>query len=294
VTARGERAALAAMVAATLLWGATFVVIRDSVTVLRPGALLFARFALAVPLFALLILVRRRAPRARDLAAGALSGALMAGGLYGQAAGLRSTSAGSSAFLTCAGTLLAAPFAWVLLRQRPSRALATGLLLALAGSALLSLRGGLHAGPGELLTLLGAALFALQVVSLGRFAPGGDPLVIAAAQAATGALALAPQAGAAAAALRALDSAGLARVGYLAVAGSVLAPLLQILAQRRLAPGRIGLLFALEPVFALLFAITLGGERYVARWWLGAALILIGVVRVEWAAAASTPRPASP
>jgi drug/metabolite transporter (DMT)-like permease len=43
-----------------------------------------------------------------------------------------------------------------------------------------------------------------------------------------------------------------------------------------------GLLFALEPVFALVFAVTLGAERFEARWWLGAGLILAAVVMVEW------------
>ena len=74
----------------------------------------------------------------------------------------------------------------------------------------------------------------------------------------------------------------LARFAYLVLAGSTVAPLLQVLAQRVLPPGRIGLLFALEPVFALLFALTLGGEQFIARWWLGAALILAAVVLVEW------------
>ena len=60
-----------------------------------------------------------------------------------------------------------------------------------------------------------------------------------------------------------------------------MAPLLQVIAQRTLAAGRVALLFALEPVFALLFALGPGGERFGPAWWAGAALILIGVVRVE-------------
>lgn len=62
-------------------------------------------------------------------------------------------------------------------------------------------------------------------------------------------------------------------------------------AQRTLSAGRIGLLFALEPVFALAFAATVGAERYAGRWWSGAALILIAVTLVEgyaaWRASAS-------
>jgi len=278
------------MVAATLLWGGTFVAIRDSVGAIPPVTLVCGRFAIAAVLFAVTIALRRRAPARRDVWVGVGSGLLMLGGYTFQAEGLRSTSAGSSAFLTCAGTLLAAFFAWPLLRQRPSAALAAGIAIAMAGSALLSLREGLHLGRGEALTLLGAAIYALQVVMLGRFAAGADPLVLTGAQAATVALALAPFARGAGETFAALDAAGAWRFAYLAVAGSTLAPLLQVLAQRRLPPGRVGLLFALEPVFALAYALTLGAERFEARWWAGAGLILFAVVLVEWRAAVSARR----
>lgn len=287
---RGEPAAVAAMVAATLLWGGTFVAIRDSVGSIPPATLVCGRFAAAAVLFAVAVALRGRAPAARDLWAGAASGVLALGCYLLQAEGLRSTSAGSSAFLTCAGTLLAALFAWPLLGQRPGRMLAAGLGAALAGSALLSLRDGLRLGRGELLTLLGASSYALQVVLLGRFAAGADPLVLTGAQAATVALVLVPFAGGAVATLGSLDAANWTRFAYLAIAGSTIAPLLQVLAQRRIPPGRIGLLFALEPVFALAFALTLGAERFDPRWWLGAGLILSAVVLVEWRAAA-TARP---
>jgi len=284
---RGEAAALAAMVAATLLWGGTFVAIRDSVASIAPATLVCGRFAVSAAVFAVVVALRGRAVARHDVLVGAGAGLLMLGGYFFQAEGLLTTSAGSSAFLTCAGTLFAAFFAWPILGQRPGRVLVAGIAIALAGSALLSLHGGLRMGRGEALTLFGAALFALQVVMLGRFAPTADPLVLTGAQAATVALALAPFARGAVATFSALDGAGWGRFGYLAIAGSTIAPLLQVLAQRRLSPGRIGLLFALEPVFALVFALTLGAERFAAQWWLGAALILSAVVLVEWRAAAS-------
>jgi len=145
-----ERRAVAAMVFATLLWGGTFVAIRDAVAAVPPATLVATRFLGAGVLFALVLAVRRRRPTAEEYAGGALSGVLMVGGFYLQALGLRSTSAGSSAFLTCAGTLLAAFWAWLLLRERPSARLVAGIALAMAGSALLSLRAGLRLGAGEL------------------------------------------------------------------------------------------------------------------------------------------------
>jgi drug/metabolite transporter (DMT)-like permease len=280
-----ERAALAAMVGATLLWGGTFVAIRESVKAITPQALVFGRFAVAAGLFALVALLRRRAPGRKELVIGAGNGALMVGSFFLQALGLRSTSAGSSAFLTCAGTLFAAFYAWALLRQKPSRTLFAGLALALAGSALMSLDGALHLGTGEMITLAGASLYALQIVWVARHAGEVDALSIAGTQAAVVALLMAPFAGDLSHAFAPLGASGWRDFAYLAVAGSTLAPVLQISAQQSLSAGRIALLFALEPVFALVFALTLGGEHFVLRWWLGAAMILGAVVLVEWRAA---------
>lgn len=273
------------MLAATLLWGGTFVAIRDSVRALSPQLLVCGRFTVATVLFVIVALLRRRAPRPVEWRLGAGNGVLMVGAFFLQALGLRWTSAGSSAFLTCAGTLFAAFYAWLLLRQRPSSALFAGLALALAGSALMSLDAGLHLGRGELITLAGASLYALQIVWVARFAGDVDPIAVTLVQSAVTALLLAPFAGDPRPVFATLSSAGWRDFAYLAVAGSTIAPVCQVYAQQTLAAGRVALLFAMEPVFALVFALTLGGERFVARWWLGAGLILTAVVLVEWRAA---------
>ncbi len=280
-----QRAAILAMVVATLLWGGTFVAIRDSVDRLSPAALVFGRFAIASVVLWLLALVRRRLPDRHHLVVGAGSGVFMAGGYAFQAWGLQHTSAGSSAFLTCAGTLLAGLIAWPVLRQRPDRTMWVGLAIAVAGSALLSLDGGFRLGQGEAVTLLGAALFAVQIVWVARHADSIDPLALVTVQVTTVALLVAPFAGDLVVGYRGLPPEGWLAFAYLVLAGSTIAPLLQIDAQRVLPAARIGLLFALEPVFALVFALTMGSESFQPRWWAGAVLILIAVVWVEWRAA---------
>jgi drug/metabolite transporter (DMT)-like permease len=277
------------MVVATALWGATFVIVRDAVARVPPVSLVAVRFAAAAGILAVVVAARRRPVSRAALRGGALTGVLTAGGYLFQAVGLTATSAGTSAFLTCAGTLTAGLFAWPLLGQRPGARIAFGLALAVAGSALLSLRAGFHVGAGEAWTLLGAVVYALQIVAVARWAPRVDPVALAMIQAATVGAILLPFGGGRETFAAMLDSSGASRLAYLVVAGSVAAPLLQILAQRSLPPARVGLLFALEPVFALAFAVTVGGERFVARWWLGAALIVLAVVWVEWRAARTPP-----
>lgn len=276
-----ERRAVIAMVCATLLWGATFVVTRDALAAIAPLPLVLGRFSVALAVFLVAVALRpSRLNRAAWLG-GLASGSLTAGSYLFQAIGLTDTSAGSSAFLTCAGTLCAGFFAWPLLRQRPGPTLFAGILLALAGSALLSLRGSLDLGLGERWTMLGALLYALQIISVARFAPAADPVGLMAVQALVMVATLAPFAVKELGAFATLDATNWMRFAYLAIPASVIAPLLQVAAQRTLPPGRVGLLFALEPVFALLFALGIGGEHFAPRWWLGAALILVAVVLVE-------------
>src|SRR5205085_5038046 len=222
---RGERAGVTAMVGATLLWGATFVATRDTLGNLSPVELVGARFAVATVVLAFAWLARGGAGRMRPpwswratLAGGIVSGALGALSYLFQAIGLTATSAGSSAFLTCTGTVLAAFFAWPLLGERPSGRLLQGIALALAVSLLLS--GRLVPGRGEAWTLLGAAVYALQIVAVARWVPRSDPVALCALQAATVALVLLPFAPAAPARLLRLDGPGLARFAYLAIAGS--------------------------------------------------------------------------
>jgi len=160
-------AAVISMVVATLLWGATFVVIRDSLAGLSPATLVAVRFGIAAIVLATIARLRgvRLSRRARQatLRAGIAGGIAAAGGYLFQAIGLTSSRAGSSAFLTSTGTLFAALFAWPLLGQRPGGRLVLGIAIALVGSALLGVRGDLQIGAGDAWTLLGALCFALQV-----------------------------------------------------------------------------------------------------------------------------------
>jgi drug/metabolite transporter (DMT)-like permease len=269
------------MVAATLLWGATFVAIRDSVRDLPPLALVAARFGIAAVVYALVIAVRRRAID-RDAWIGGLTGAPFALACYElQALGLTTTSAGSSAFLTAGGTLAVAFLAWPLLGQRPSARIVTGVLIALAGSALLSWRAGFGFGRGELLTLLGAALWGGNILAIAARVERADPVSLAAVQTFAMALLALPLGASGLHAFAGLGAPTWLRFSYLALVGSVVAPLLQVVAQRSLPAARIGLLFALEPVFALMFAVSVGAERFSFVWWSGAALILFAVVLVE-------------
>jgi drug/metabolite transporter (DMT)-like permease len=274
------------MVVATLLWGATFVVVRDTLRDLPPLTLMAARFGIASLVWALVLVLHRvlggpfRGAR-EGLVAGLVTAPLTAGGYALQTIGLTETTAASSAFLTSTGTLMAAVVAWPLLGIRPGAILWVGLGLAAVGSALLSLREGLVMGAGEAWTLLGAVIYSFQIVGVAHWAARAHAGVMVAVQTVVTALIALPFSPDLASRVAEFSSDTWLRLGYLVLAGAVAAPLLQVIAQASLPPGRIALLFALEPVFALIFAVLVGGESFMIRWWVGAALILAAVLIVE-------------
>ena len=173
------------MVAATALWGATFVIIRDSVARIDPVALVCNRFGVATLLLVIVLVARRQRPDADAWCGGVLGGLFAAGGFLFQAIGLQTTTAGTSAFLTSTGSLLAGLYAWPILGQRPSGALVAGIALAAFGSALLAGPAALRIGAGETWTLVGAVCWGAWVVAQARFAPRAEPLALTTVQAAT-------------------------------------------------------------------------------------------------------------
>jgi drug/metabolite transporter (DMT)-like permease len=276
--------ALAVLVAVTAVWGVTFVQVKDAVAIYPLFAFLALRFGIAGCTLAVPGVLRLRSLGGAGAAAGVLAGSLLGAGYVLQTAGLERTTVSSTGFITGMYVVLTPLIALVLLRSRITAAAWVGVALSTVGLALLS---GIHAGSpaGDLLVLAGAAVYSLQIVLMERFAPRYDALAftlveMAAACAGLGIVAFArgelgvPH--------------GWTVWGALVVTGvfaSALAFLVQTWAQRRTSATRTALAFAMEPVFAAVFGITLAGDRLGALGWSGCAAIMAGILLAEPAAA---------
>jgi len=281
--------ALAVLLAVTAVWGITFVQVKDAIAIYPLFAFLALRFAIATVTLAPAARGRLRGLGRDGIAAAALLGALLAGGYALQTAGLDRTTVSSAGFVTGMYVVLTPVIAFAAFRATIGRTAWGGVVLATAGLALLS---GIGAGSpaGDLLVLGGAAVYALQIVLMERFAPRFDPLAftlveMAAACLLLGAVALA---GGEAAVPR-----GWTVWGALLVTGvfaSALAFLAQMWAQRRTSATRTALVFAMEPVFAALFGYTLAGDRLGVAGWAGCATIMAGIALAEPSAAGALTR----
>jgi drug/metabolite transporter (DMT)-like permease len=263
------------LTAVTAVWGWTFVVIKDSIAQYPVAPFLALRFGLAV---LVLLLVGRRLPARRSLPIGGLIGGAVAAGYALQTYGLQSTAPGTAGLITGLFVVFT-PLIDRLFGTRVPRRTGVAVAVALAGTALLA--GGnptARVGIGDLLVLGGAVCFALQVVLLSRHSAGLRPIDLALLQmavsfvvfSAAGSTSFAPPTGEV--------WFGVVITGVFA---SALAFPLQAWAQAKMSATRAALIMAMEPAWALFFAVLLAGQRLNPIQAVGAVLVLGAVVGHE-------------
>ncbi|MCI0544394.1 MAG: DMT family transporter [Actinobacteria bacterium] len=269
------RRAVAALVVAAFVYGATFVVIKSALADIPPVSYVAWRFVIgAVVLLAIAL------PRGREIwRHGSLTGVALFGGYVLQTSGLVVTSASNSALITGLYVVLT-PLLAGLFRRRPPNVWVLGAaLVAFVGIFLLTGSDGLTMSRGDLLTLGCAVMFALHIIALARWAPSHPVVPFTAVQLTVTALLAIPFALIVDGPVVPTPSVW----GALLVTGlgvGVGAFLLQVWAQTVLGPSTAAVILAAEPAFAVATAWVVLGERLDLRGWVGSALIVLAIFLV--------------
>ena len=291
---RRQLTADAALLLVTLIWGSTFVMVKNAVASFPVFSFLALRFAFAALALLPFVVLRQRNARANvpegkatplllRAAAPVLLGVALFAGYAFQTAGLHLTTPAKAGFITGLSVVIVPLFAALILRQPPSRNAWLGVGLAVVGLAFLTLQPGLQVAPGDLLVLACAFAFAAHILLTGNFAPRYDPLRLTLGSIITVAI----LSGAAALIFdRPLDPAALTpsvlfAAAFTGVLATSVAFGLQTSAQRFTTATHTALIFAAEPVFAGLFSFLLIGEVLGLKQVLGCLLILAGMVVAE-------------
>src|SRR3954452_241075 len=277
------------LVVVTAIWGITFVQIKDALELYPLFAFLAVRFAIAVAVLAVPAARRVRSLGRDGAVAGLLLGSLLAAGYALQTAGLERTTVSAAGFVTGMYVVFTPVFGYVLFRIRAPREVWLGVALAVLGLAMLS---GVSAGStaGDLLVLAGAALYALQIALMERFAPRYDPLAFTTAEMAAAFVGCAVMAAAAGQVEVPHGATVWAALLVTGIFASALAFLVQAWAQQRTSETQTALFFWLEPVWAGILGFALAGDRLGAIGWAGCAVILAGIAVSEPAAARTLAR----
>lgn len=271
-----------------VVWGATFIMVKDAVSLYPLYAFLALRFAIAV--VALIALFPRVFSRfvPGTLRVGVLAGLFLCAGYVFQTWGLQGTTASKAAFITGMFVVITPFMQAVIMRRLPGWATAVGAIVAVSGLWLLSAADGGGWNTGDTRVLICAVAYSAHMIVLGSLGGKHDAGALTLVQLAVtavvcGAISLATEP-------IALPGSGSVWIALLitGILASAVAFAIQTYAQRTIPPARTALILISEPAFGGLFG-WLAGEALGVRGLAGAALILGGMVLAEAVALRNAP-----
>lgn len=259
-----------------ILWGSAFAAQRVAGQLGSVHLFNAARFLVAgLVLLPLAFRSRWSAPQVRWTCA---AGTVLFAASALQQAGMLTTTASNAGFLTSLYVVIVPLVIFLGWGDAPKLHSIAAIILAAAGAYLLSTGGTYVTRPGDLLELAGAALWALHVVILGKFASRYDPIAFSSGQLLAASALSWVASGIWEAAAFPMDPVLLVPILYTAIVSLCLGYTLQIWGQRHTPPTDAAILLSLEAVFAAAAGAFLLGEQLNSIQAIGCAVIVVAVL----------------
>ena len=273
------------IVLATIIWGSSFVVMKNSVDVLPTFWLLAIRFTFAALVLAVVFIKRWKVLDRQYLIGGMVMGFCLFVAYAFQTFGLEQTTSGKNAFFTAVYCVIVPFLYWAIAGRRPDKFNILAAFLCIAGIALVSVTGSNASAfnMGDVLTLIGGFFFAAHIVAVAKYSEGRDIFILTTLQFASFALfswigvlvtrpALTPGV---------FDPSLIFGLAYLVIFASCGALLFQNIGQKYTPTATAAVLLSLEAPFGVFFCILFAGERPTPLMFVGFALIFLAVVCSE-------------
>lgn len=277
-------AAASGLILVTIIWGAAFAVVKNSLDYVPPIYMMAFRFTIAGIVMSLVFIKKLLRMKKEELIHGVGIGVFLFLAYAFQTIGCNYTTAGKNAFLTTVYVILVPFLNWILIKRRPDIFSIIAALLSITGIGLLSLEGDFTMNKGDVLTLICGFCYALQIIFIAQWSQNDDPVLLAIIQIIVAALLswiTAPF----------IDgdmnwsvlSSGnvILSMMYLGLLSTMVAFALQTICQKYLAPSLAALLMSFEAVFGALSGVIFLGEIIPPRGIVGCALMFFAVVLSE-------------
>ena len=295
---RRRKAALV-LLSVTLIWGATFIWMKQALNALEielstygnfpvVAFLVAVRFSIAIPLVMVFFPTTRAGLQSRVVwKGGVLLGSMMLVGFVGQMVALNDINPATSAFLTSLYVVMTAVLTVVMTDNTPRRSLYWGVLMATVGAGFIEGPPHLSWGWGEIITVICAFFFALHIIYPQHWTLKHDPLQLTLTQfliigGGSMVLALATSDAPLQMAEEVLTREGvLLPLFLLGIGGSFFCFVALNVFQRHMHPVQAAIIYAFEPVWATLFGLGMGLVPW--TWWIlfGGGVLLAGNILVE-------------
>lgn len=270
-----------------ILWGMGFVTVKIGLNAgMNTFYLMWLRFLGSFVLLSILFRKKIKKVSKDDLKAGVILGIIQYFGYVFQTYGAAHTTVGKNAFFTAINVIIVPYVFWMLNKKRPDIFSFSASIICMIGVGIMSLDGNLsftHLNKGDVMTIISAFFFALQVAYTGYFGRKVHPMNLVLLQMLVGGLLFAGTQFATSGLREVIPLHGetLMAIIYAVVFSTAIPMLLQIYCQRLTTATRASILMSTESMFAPIFAFLVLGEMMTLRVALGAVFILFSVVVSE-------------
>lgn len=269
-----------ALIAATIIWGVAFVVVKNEVHNVGAVYMIAFRFTVAAAFLALVFIPRYKHMTKKTWLHGLIVGALLFTAYVFQTIGAKYTTAGNSAFLTALYVVLVPLLGALIFRKKPDLLDVVCAIIAIIGIGFISLSG-FSVNKGDVLTVICSLFFALHIIALSSFTKTDDICLLTMLQflfAASLAWIVAPLYDGAFP-LEAIKNSGtILSMLFLGVLSSGVAYLFQSFGQKYTKAATSAVLLSMESVFGALAGWLWGDESMSPMFIVGAVLMLIALV----------------
>ena len=270
-----------------ILWGMGFVTVKIGLNAgMNTFYLMWLRFLGSFVLLSILFRKKIKKVSKDDLKAGVILGIIQYFGYVFQTYGAAHTTVGKNAFFTAINVIIVPYIFWILNKKRPDIFSFSASIICMIGVGIMSLDGNLsftHLNKGDVMTIISAFFFALQVAYTGYFGRKVHPMNLVLLQMLVGGLLFAGTQFATSGLREVIPLHGetLMAIIYAVVFSTAIPMLLQIYCQRLTTATKASILMSTESMFAPIFAFFVLGEIMTLRVALGAVFILFSVVVSE-------------
>lgn len=269
------------LLAVVIVWGYTFVAIKNALAGITPFNFIALRFILALIIMIVVFRKRLSGLNRYIVLRGTIVGIFLFFAYAFQTAGLKYTTASNAGFITGFSVVLVPVFSALILKARPSVESIIGVICAIAGLFFLSYNGGYAINKGDILVIFCALAVAFHILTVGYYTKKMDSILLTIVQ-----IGVVTILSVISALVFEETTVPRGRVVWEAIFitsifATVGAYLIQNIMQRFTSSTHTALIFSGEPVFAGIFGYSLLGERLGGWSVLGCVLILAGMVISE-------------
>lgn len=264
-----------------LVWGTTYAVIKDTLSIVPPFSLMMFRFSFSALILSFIYFNRVRRIKLKDLRRGVVIGVFMSLAFYFLVVSIGFTTASKFSFIVGAYVLIVPFLSWIINKKELDRYALIGAILATIGLGFLTIESGVSFNLWDLVAGCCSFFFALHMIAIEKYSGDSDPITLTIIQFITTAIFFIILVGI----KEKYNFSILPQIkwtlGYLVVISTVIPFAIQNIVQRYISSTSTALILTLQSAFGAVFAVYYLDENMTKQMIVGCLLIFIGIIFQE-------------